>query len=352
MAIVKLQNISINAISATVPKQTFYTKDYTYISEQERIMFIKNVGIEQRPVAPHYITAADLCYHSTLKLLEKLQWEKESIDALIFVTQSPDYFIPASSIILQHRLGLSKNTIAFDINLGCSGYVYGLYVLGSLLQSGQIKRGILLAGDKSTISVCYKDKSTYPLFGDAGSATALSYDESASPMYFHLQSDGSGEDAIKIPHGGSRYHIQQDTFEEIEIEPGIIRSKRHLQLLGTDIFNFALREVAPNVDKLLNFSGIDKESIDYFVFHQANFFMNESVRKKMKIPAEKVPYSIQKFGNTSSASIPLTIVTKLREQLITPKKLLLSGFGVGFSWASCIFKTSPSLKILELVEIE
>jgi len=352
MAIVKLQNISINAISATVPKQTFYTKDYTYISEQERIMFIKNVGIEQRRVAPHYITAADLCYHSTLKLLEKLQWEKESIDALIFVTQSPDYFIPASSIILQHRLGLSKNTIAFDINLGCSGYVYGLYVLGSLLQSGQIKRGILLAGDKSTISVCYKDKSTYPLFGDAGSATALSYDESASPMYFHLQSDGSGEDAIKIPHGGSRYHIQPDTFEEIEIEPGIIRSKRHLQLLGTDIFNFALREVAPNVDKLLNFSGIDKESIDYFVFHQANFFMNESVRKKMKIPAEKVPYSIQKFGNTSSASIPLTIVTKLREQLITPKKLLLSGFGVGFSWASCIFKTSPSLKILELVEIE
>jgi len=352
MAVVKLQNICINAISAAVPKQTFYTKDYTYISEQERSMFIKNVGIEQRRVAPFHITASDLCYHSALKLLEELNWEKESIDALIFVTQSPDYFIPASSIILQHRLGLSKNTIAFDINLGCSGYVYGLYVLGSLLQSGQIKRGILLAGDKSTISVCFKDKSTYPLFGDAGSATALSYDESASPIYFHLQSDGSGEDAIKIPHGGSRYHIQPDTFDEVEIEPGITRSKRHLQLLGADIFNFALREVSPNVDKLLAFSGTDKESIDYFVLHQANFFMNESVRKKMKIPAEKVPYSIQKFGNTSSASIPLTMVTNLREQLISPKKLLLSGFGVGFSWASCVFTTSPSLKISELIEID
>ncbi|MCX7729240.1 MAG: ketoacyl-ACP synthase III, partial [Bacteroidia bacterium] len=258
MAFISLPNISICSISAAVPKNKILTKDYLYISEQERELFIKTVGIEERRVAPPHLTAADLCYHSALQILDTLQWDKNSIDALIFVTQSPDYFIPASSIILQHRLGLSKNIIAFDINLGCSGYVYGLYVLGNLLQSGQIKRGILLAGDKSTLSTCYKDKSTYPLFGDAGSATAMEYNPNTSPIYFHLQTDGSGEDAIKIPHGGSRYHIQPDTFDEVEVEPGIIRSKRHLQLLGADIFNFALREVPPNAEKLFDFSGISK----------------------------------------------------------------------------------------------
>ncbi|GAB4449509.1 MAG: ketoacyl-ACP synthase III [Bacteroidia bacterium] len=351
MALVQVNNISLLSISAAVPKNKVFTKDYDYISEQEREMFIKTVGIEERRVAPPHLTAADLCYHSALQIINTLQWDKNSIDAIIFVTQSPDYFLPASSIILQHKLGLSKNTIAFDINLGCSGYVYGLYVLGSMLQNGQIKRAILLAGDKSTLSTCYKDKSTYPLFGDAGSATALEYNPNASPIFFNLQSDGSGEDAIKIPHGGSRYHIQPDTFDEVEIEPGIIRSKRHLQLLGADIFNFALREVSPNIDKLLEFSGISKDEINFFIFHQANYLMNESVRKKMKVDKSKVPYSIHKFGNTSSASIPLTIVTELKDQLQSPQTLLFSGFGVGFSWASCVFQ-SKNIQVLPLLEIE
>ncbi|MEW6772799.1 MAG: ketoacyl-ACP synthase III [Bacteroidota bacterium] len=351
MALVQVNNISLLSISAAVPKNKVFTKDYDYISEQERDMFIKTVGIEERRVAPPHLTAADLCYHSALQIINTLQWDKNSIDAIIFVTQSPDYFLPASSIILQHKLGLSKNTIAFDINLGCSGYVYGLYVLGSMLQNGQIKRAILLAGDKSTLSTCYKDKSTYPLFGDAGSATALEYNPNASPIFFNLQSDGSGEDAIKIPHGGSRYHIQPDTFDEVEIEPGIIRSKRHLQLLGADIFNFALREVSPNIDKLLEFSGISKDEINFFIFHQANYLMNESVRKKMKVDKSKVPYSIHKFGNTSSASIPLTIVTELKDQLQSLQTLLFSGFGVGFSWASCVFQ-SKNIQVLPLLEIE
>lgn len=351
MALVQINNIAIRAISCAVPKNKIFTKDYNYITEQEKDMFIKTVGIEERRVAPPHLTAADLCYHSSLQLIQSLQWDKNSIDAIIFITQSPDYFIPASSIILQHKLGLSKNTIAFDINLGCSGYVYGLFALGSILQTGQIKKAILLAGDKSTLSTCYKDKSTYPLFGDAGSATALEYSPNASPIYFHLQTDGSGEDAIKIPHGGSRYHIQPDTFEEVEIEPGIIRSKRHLQLLGAEIFNFALREVNPNAEKLLEFSGTLKDTIDYFVFHQANILMNESVRKKMKIDKSKVPYSIHKYGNTSSASIPLTIVSALKNDLQTPKTLFLSGFGVGFSWASCVFR-SQEIKVNPLLEID
>lgn len=351
MALVELHNISIRSISATVPKQKIYTKDYNYISEQERSMFIKTVGIEERRVASSTITASDLCFNSAEQVLKSTGWEKSSIDALIFVSQSPDYFLPATAIILQNKLGLNKTTIAFDINLGCSGYVYGLYVLGALLQSGQIKRGLLLAGDKSTLSTCYKDKSTYPLFGDAGSATALEYNTQATPIYFNLQSDGSGEDAIKILHGGGRYHIQPDTFDEVELEPGIIKSKRHLQLKGADIFNFALREVPPNIAALLSFSNIEKEKVNYFIMHQANYFMNESVRKKIKIDAEKTPYSIKNYGNTSSASIPLTMVTELGKQLSSPQTILMSGFGVGLSWASCIFQ-SNELNIEPLLEIE
>lgn len=353
MALLSVNNINIKGISACVPKATIFTADYNYISEKERELFEKNVGIKERRVAPAHLTTSDFCFHAAEKLINELNWDKNEIDCLIFVSQSPDYFLPATSILLQKRLGLKTSTLAFDINLGCSGYVYGLSVLSSLLSSGQLKKGLLLVGDKSTLSTNYEDKSTFPLFGDAGTATALEYTDGNDPIYFNLQSDGGGENAIKIQHGGSRFSVQPDTFEIKEIEPGVNRSKRHLQLDGIEIFNFALREVAANTKQLLEFSKTNLEEIDYYIFHQANYMINESVRKKLKITDKtKVPYSIQKFGNTSSASIPLTIITELRNQLSTTNKtLLFSGFGVGFSWASCILKTK-SLICSELIEIE
>jgi 3-oxoacyl-[acyl-carrier-protein] synthase-3 len=268
------------------------------------------------------------------------------------VTQSPDYFIPGSAIILQDKLGLKKSCLAFDINLGCSGYVYGLYVLGNLMSSGQLKKGLLLAGDKSTVSTSFKDKSSYPLFGDAGTATALEFDENATAMYFNLASDGSGKDAINIEHGGSRYGIKKDTFDMIDIEPGIAREKRHLKLNGIEIFNFALREVASNVNELYSKANQTMNNTDWFVFHQANKLINESVRKKLKITdTSKVLYSLEKYGNTSSASIPLTMVTEATEALTTKdNNLCLSGFGVGFSWGSALIKIQP-LVCLPLIEI-
>jgi 3-oxoacyl-[acyl-carrier-protein] synthase-3 len=257
---------------------------------------------------------------------------------VIFVSQSPDYFLPATSILLQNRLGLPNTTMAFDVNLGCSGYIYGLQLLSNLISTGQIKKGLLLVGDKSTLSTHIEDKSTYPLFGDAGSTTALEYTEEKTPVYFNLQSDGSGEEAIKILDGGARNSVRPDTFDLKEIEPGVKRSRRHLQLNGIDVFNFALKEVAPNINGLLQYAKVEKTAIDYFIFHQANKLINESVRKKLKITEiEKVPYSIDLFGNTSSASIPLTIISKIRNEIGgQQKKLLLSGFGVGFSWGSCV----------------
>lgn len=351
MALLTAHNISIKGISACVPKNKEYTSDYKLFSDEERNLFIKSVGIIERRVAPFEITTSDLCYNAAEKLIKDLNWKKEDIDCLIFVSQSPDYFLPATSILLQNRLNLSKKTMAFDVSLGCSGYVYGLQLISSILSSGQIKKGLLLVGDKSTLSTYIEDKSSYPLFGDAGSATAIEFDQTASPIYFNLQSDGSGENAIKILDGAARNTVRDDTFEIKEIEPGIKRSRRHLILNGIDIFNFALKEVSPNINDLITFSNINKEDIDFFIFHQANKLINESVRKKLKITDSlKVPYSIYQFGNTSSASIPLTMITQIKEQLKNPNKLLLSGFGVGFSWASCLIETS-NIYCSDLIEI-
>ena len=351
MALFSSHNVRIKGVSACVPKEKELTKDYALFSNEEHDLFVKSVGIAERRVAPFDVTTSDLCFHAAEKLIKDLDWKKEEIDCLIFVSQSPDYFLPATSIILQHRLGLSKNTMSFDVSLGCSGYVYGLQLMSSILSSGQIKKGLLLVGDKSTLSTHIEDKSTYPLFGDAGTATAIEYDANATPIYFNLQSDGGGEDAIKILDGAARNTVRDDTFEIKEIEPGIKRSRRHLILNGIDIFNFALKEVTPNINELFRFANIEKEKVDYFVFHQANKLINESVRKKLKVlDTTKVPYSINLFGNTSSASIPLTMVTQIKEQLKNHNTLLFSGFGVGFSWASCLFETDE-IYCSDLIEI-
>ena len=338
MALFFTYHAKVKGIAACVPKEKICTKDYSYFNESERDLFIKSVGIVERRVAPENITTSDMCFEAAEKLIAELHWIKSEIDCLIFVSQSPDYFLPATSILLQHRLGLKNTAMAFDVNLGCSGYIYGLQLLSNLISTGQIKKGLLLVGDKSTLSTYIEDKSTYPLFGDAGSATAIEYTENESPVYFNLQSDGSGEEAIKILDGGARNSVRPDTFDIKELEPGVKRSRRHLQLNGIDVFNFALNEVAPNINSLLQFANVEKEKIDFFVFHQANKLINESVRKKLKITeTEKVPYSIDLFGNTSSASIPLTIISKLKNSVSAQnKKVLLSGFGVGYSWGSCL----------------
>jgi len=321
-----------------VPKHIEYSSDYDLFTEQDLNLFIKTTGIKERRVASNEVTCVDLCYTAADSIIEK--FGKEDIDAIIFVSQSPDYFLPASSVILQNKLQLNKTCLAFDVNLGCSGYVYGLSIVASLLQTGYLKKALLLVGDKSTISTNYHDKSAYPLFGDAGTATLLEYDSSAEPWHFNLQSDGSGENAIIIEHGHSRHPINQSSDVLHEIEPGIKRTKKDLALNGLDIFNFALKEVALNINTLVESTNFLKKQIDFCLLHQANKLINESVRKKLKIAEDKVPYSIDFFGNTSSASIPLTMCYKLKDELLSGEKLLLlSGFGVGYSWGSVLLKT-------------
>ncbi|RLD81817.1 MAG: ketoacyl-ACP synthase III [Bacteroidetes bacterium] len=341
MAIFSIPDIKIAGIAASVPKKEVSTRDYNLLSEKEQENFIKIIGVEKRRVADPGIATSDLSFEAAKQLIEGLGWDPEEVELLIFVSQSRDYLIPATAGILQNKLGLPKTCMALDISLGCSGYVYGLSVMGRMMSGGAIKKGLFLVGDVSTQNTSYKDKSTYPLFGDAGTATALEYVPGAPDMAFNLQTDGSGYEAIIIPDGGIRNFATKETsFEYEDIAEGISRNKFHIALNGEEVFNFSLREVAPNIRALLEYSGMELEVIDYFVTHQANKLMNESIRKKLKIDPAKYPYSIRNFGNTSSASIPLTIVTALQDEVTGKElKLLLSGFGVGLSWGSAVLNT-------------
>ncbi|MBL4709050.1 MAG: ketoacyl-ACP synthase III [Flavobacteriales bacterium] len=342
MSFFSIPNISIDGVCGVVPKNILHNVDYDYISEKERQFLIKTTGIARKRHVDKGVTALDLGERAAKELLDKLNWKKDEVDLLVLVTQSRDYYLPSSAIILQHNIGLSRDCMAFDVGLGCSGYIYGLSIIGKFLQSGQFKKALLIAGDVSSVSTHYEDKSTYPLFGDGVSATALSYSEGAPEMYFDIQNDGENHEAIIIRDGGAKNLFNEDSTVVKNYGEGINRSKKDLELNGLDVFSFSIKEPPQNIKRILERTSTPIESIDYFVFHQANRLIIETIRKKLKVPAEKVPYSLTDYGNTSSASIPLTICDQLKEGA-SNKRMLLCGFGVGLSWGSCIVDTKNIL---------
>ncbi|MFT5860216.1 MAG: 3-oxoacyl-[acyl-carrier-protein] synthase-3 [Flavobacteriaceae bacterium] len=327
MAIFSISKVKISGIVASIPKNEVSNFDIAGMSEEEIELLVKTVGINKRRVADSNMNASDLCFASAKKLLSELNWKKEEIDVLIFVTQTPDQTIPGTSMLLQQRLGLSASCMTLDINQGCAGYVYGLANMASILSASGLKNGLLLVGDTITKLLEEGDNSTVPIFSDAGSATALVFDSEAPEMHFNLMTDGSKYHAIFAEKGG------------------------RLKMKGHEIFTFGLKEVIPNIEELLLHCKYTKEEIDYFVFHQANLLLNESIRKKLKLPTEKVPMTLDKYGNTSCATIPLTIVSELVNTL-TKKNMnvVLSGFGVGLSWGSAFVNISD-IQCLELIEL-
>jgi 3-oxoacyl-[acyl-carrier-protein] synthase-3 len=219
------------------------------------------------------------------------------------------------------------------------------------MKAANLKKGILVCGDTPSKAVNKKDKTSALLFGDAVAATLIEQGDFGQEMIFSLGSDGSGYETIMIPEGGFRNPYNKNTLDEIEVEPGIFRQKNQLQLNGMDVFAFGITQVPKAIKEIYQFANLGNDSIDFAIFHQANKMMNEMIRKKLKLEAEKVPYSLQHFGNTSSASIPITMLTQLKTQLETKKlKFLLCGFGVGLSWASCILDTD-NIYVTDLIEI-
>lgn len=331
MALSTLHNVRFAGMASCVPHRVLDNiRDCPPSQRSERERLVRNIGIKNRRICPEWQTFSDLAFTATEKLLEDLQWQRDEIDALIVVTQSPDYPIPATSIIVQDRLGLAHTTIAFDVNLGCSGYPFGLHLLGSMISAGGVKKGLLLVGDKSaTIK--------NPIFSDAGTATALEFDASAPPMHFDLNSDGSGYKAIMLPAGGHREPFGVQHLIPTRDEHGVLNLPSDLILDGPAVLSFSTQRVPPAVERLLEYAKVDKELIDYFVFHQANRMINETIRKKLGLPIDKVPSTLHDLGNTSGASLPVTMTARLHEQLSSAKhKLLLSGFGIGLSWGTAI----------------
>lgn len=329
-----LNNVEIKGIACAVPDHIKKSEEYTEIFGAENVQrFINMTGIKTRHVALDEQCASDLCYVSTKKLMKKLDWEPSSIDALIFLTQTPDYAVPATACVLQHRLGLSEDCIAFDVNLGCSAYVYGLWLTATMISTQSLNRVLLLVGDTSNFGINPMDSATAMIFGDGGTTTALERTEGKSLKYF-LKTKGSGYKNIIVPAGHARGRSRTNT----------LASDYDLAMNGSEIFTFTITDVPRTIKSFMSQFNIEKNDVDMYVFHQANLFILKHLAKKIGIPIEKLAVSIDRYGNTSGESIPLTLVDALGTQESNETiKLLLCGFGIGLSWGGIYVEIDKSI---------
>lgn len=296
-------------------------------------------GIRSRRIAAPHETAGDLAFEAAEKLFARGVVGREQVDFTILCTQAPDHVLPTTACILQHRLGLATSSGALDVNLGCSGFVYCLSLAKGLVESGAARCVLVLTADTYSKYIHPLDKSVRTLFGDGAAATAVVAQEGdrAAIGPFVFGTDGRGADRLIVEAGGFRTPRSADTARELADESGNVRSREHLYMAGADIMAFSLREVPRAAGALLDKAGLAREAVDYFVLHQANRFMLESLRKKLGVAPARLPIHVEDCGNTVSSTIPLTLVA-LREQglFTTRKTLMLLGFGVGYSWAGCL----------------
>lgn len=321
MAFLTTYHVSVKGIASCVPKNKSLNSDLTIFSDSEKEKLIATLGIETRRIASKNTCASDMCLVAAEKLIADLNWRKEDIDLLVFVSQTPDYILPGTSTQLVYKLGLSENCISYDLNQGCAGYVYGLSVASNMMSSSKLKKGLLLIGDTITKLISQDDKSTVPLFSDAGTATALEYEENAKPMFFNIKTMGKNYDSIIVRDGAAKNNFNNKT--------AIIKMK------GMEVFQFSISKVNPVIDELFNFSELKHNDIESYIFHQANQLIVDTLISKQKIDPSKAPKSLKDFGNTNGASIPLTASLYLKNR---NGKILLCGFGVGLSVATCILE--------------
>lgn len=352
MANLVYENIGISYIAGAVPKNKILNRKYTNHFSQEVVNeIVDKTGVEERRFALKHQTASDLCFAAANQLFKDNEIDKSEIDILLFISQTPDYRMPATGITLQNRLGLPKTTAAFDISLGCSGFIYGLSVAFAYANMPGVRKVLLLDGETRSKAYHPKDRKTAFIFGDAAVAAIIEKQTHLGMSYFSLNSDGSKSDLIKIDAGGYRNPSSVETVKEKVVDHnGNIRTDEHGYMNGADVFNFVLREIPKDIKNILKFSNSKIEDFDYVICHQANKFMNDYLVKKLKIDKAKVPTTIEKYGNTSSVSIPITIVDQLKNKLGGKNKILLSGFGVGMSWATAALNTQ-NIKISEIVEV-
>ncbi len=342
MAYWEIKNVAVRGVTGTVPNHPVKSAELTFFTKEEADTFDATVGIKNRYIASDNICASDLCFDAAERLIAGLGWEKESIDVLLFASVTGDYKTPPTSAILQDRLGLPTSTFVLDVPMGCCGCMYCINVAGNLLSAGTSKRAIVLVGDTAMRMGNKKDKSRGPLFGDSGTALALEYDTTAEDIIIEFNTLGSGYQALMTPHGGYRHPVTQDSFVEEDFGNGIIRAPKDALINGMDVFSFAITKPPISVKKMLENQGLDKDKdIDFFLIHQANKLIVDRLVKKLKLPVEKVPYNLQKFGNLGGASVLMLMVSEIAEELSSkPLTLLCSSFGLGLTWGTMLLKTN------------
>lgn len=296
----------------------------------------KKIGIRERHIVEENETALDMGFKAAEKVLEN--YHKEKIDFLLFCTQSTEYYLPSGACILQDRLGLNTDIGAFDYNLGCSGFIYGLAMAKSFIKSGLANNILLITSETYSKHIHPKDKSNKTLFGDAATATIVENSDKEGVFEFSLGTDGSGYKNLIVPNGGLRNKYDVNA-KEMNDEYGSIRTNNNIYMNGPEIFNFTIDAVPKVVSDVLKKNNIFLNNIDYVIFHQANKYMIEYLRKKIKIPKEKFYINMLNTGNTVSATIPIALKDCFNNKIIkTGDKVLIVGFGVGYSWGATIIE--------------
>ena len=296
------------------------------------------MGYNKHRVVEEGVCVSELCIYGLNYLFENGLLRKEDIDALLLVTQSPDYQMPPTSNIIQGKLGLGREVICMDINQGCCGFIVGLTEAFMLLEQEEVNKVVLLNADVLSRKVSKHDRNSNPLIGDAATITIVEKSDSDTTIYGSIRMDGTGADALIIPAGGMRMPVNAETSELKEDAAGNFRSLGHLVMKGDEVFNFVQREVPPLIEDLLDRAVCGKEEVDWYMFHQPNRFMLHKLADKLGIPHEKMPSNIvENFGNASGATIPTNICFNIGEQLKDEKYLFcLSGFGVGLTWGALL----------------
>ena len=312
-----VNNVYVQAISTSVPKSRVSNFDLaTVYGEQDTEKLVASIGVKERRVSDGCTSTADLCYDAATNIFKNTDLCSDDVQAVIFISQTPDYQLPATACVLQNRLNLPKHCLAFDVNLGCSGYIYGLHLAASLVSTG-LNNILLLVGDTISKLVEPGDRSTELLFGDAGTASIISHHHESS-LAFEFGSDGSGREHIVAKKWMPGHELRED-----------FQNGLYLKMNGGEVFSFTLRTVPKLVNSFIEELNLKPSEISNCFYHQANLFMLKHLLKKSGFKSEQVPVSMEKFGNTSGASIPLSICALPQKDY---KNTLLVGFGVGLSW--------------------
>ena len=343
MAFLKIPNVAIKGMSACVPPTVEENKDIPFYTPEEAQKMIESTGVERKHIVSQSgITASDLCLKACERLIDELGWERDSIDMICNVTQTSDYTNHPNVFVLHEKLGLKEDCMSLDLYHGCPGWVVGLSSAAALLSIGSMKRALFVDGDNITSMQVPLDRESRPLFGDAGTATALEFDKNAAPLFFETGTNSKDGVALIHRRGGMREPHTLESYEQwLEMLEGDLSPEGiEDQMDGMSVFSFGISTPPKSMKKLCEFYDINIDDVDKLVLHQANLFMVRKIAKKMKIDENRVPSCLKDYGNTTSTSIPLTIVTQCSDDYSTKRqKTLACGFGTGLSWGSVYFET-------------